>query len=126
MKISKNSKKQDLKKQKKEQPKTCKGCDARCCKYVAIEIDCPEDIEDFENIKWYVCHKDVYVFVEEDNTWKIEFMTPCEHLDKNGWCKIYEKRPQICRDYNPEECLFHNEDYKEKYRFEKIEDVEKY
>jgi len=111
--------------QKKEQPKTCEGCDAMCCKYVAMEIDCPEDADDFENIKWYVCHKNVNVFVETDNTWNIEFITPCEHLDEEGWCGIYEKRPQICRDYNQEECLFHN-DYDEKYRFEHIEDVEKY
>ena len=104
----------------------CKGCNALCCRYVALEIDCPEDIEDFENIRWYVAHKNVNVFVEEDGTWNIEFITPCEFLDENNLCKIYEKRPKICREYSKEECLFYNKDYKEKFRFEKIEDVEKY
>ena len=36
--------------------KNCEGCDAKCCKHVAVEIDEPEEKEDFENIKWYVCH----------------------------------------------------------------------
>ena len=51
---------------KREQPKTCEGCDAMCCKYIAMEIDCPEDAEDFEDIKWYVCHKNVNVFVDQE------------------------------------------------------------
>lgn len=111
---------------KNKENKTCEGCDAMCCKYVALEIDCPEELEDFENIKWYVCHKNINVFVEEDDVWNIEFITPCAFLDKNGWCKIYNKRPQLCKDYSQEQCLFHNSDYNEKYRFERIEDVEKY
>jgi len=104
----------------------CKGCNSKCCKYIATEIDVPEEKEDFENIKWYVCHKNTYVFVNEEDEWYLEFITPCEHLDENGWCKIYNERPKICRDYDQEQCLFHNPDYSEKYRFEKIEDVEKY
>ena len=124
--ISEESRESSVEKQKKEIPRTCEGCDAMCCKYVAMEIDCPEERGDFENIKWYVCHKNINVFVEEDNTWNIEFITPCEHLDKGGWCTIYDKRPRICRDYNQDECLFYNEDYEEKYKFEKIEDVEDY
>ncbi len=112
--------------QKNNQPKTCEGCNALCCKYVAIEIDCPENLEDFEDIKWYVCHKSINVFVDEDNEWYVEFITPCQYLDEKGWCTIYNKRPQICRDYNQDECLFHNKDYNEKYNFKKIEDVENY
>lgn len=106
--------------------KSCKGCDSMCCKYVVTEIDVPENKEDFENIKWFVCHKDVYVFVDDEDKWYLEFITPCEYLDIDGWCKIYEKRPKICREYDHEECLFHNENYEEKYRFEKISDVENY
>lgn len=109
-----------------ENEKLCKGCDSKCCKYVATEIDAPENLEDFEAIKWYVCHEKVNVFVDEDNEWYLEFLTPCKHLDENDYCKIYEKRPQVCRDYKQDECLFHNDDYEEKYTFKKIEDVEKY
>jgi Fe-S-cluster containining protein len=104
---------------------TCDSCDAECCKYVAIEIDTPENLEDFENIRWYVAHKNVHVYVEEDGTWNVEFLTPCEHLSKNNRCMIREKRPQICREYHQGECTFHN-DYKEVFSFGSIEDVDKY
>ncbi len=107
--------------------KTCEGCGAKCCKHVAIEIDTPTSLSDFEDIKWYVAHKNVNVFVDEDYQWHAEFLTPCEHLGENNLCGVYEKRPQICKDYNHDECIFHNEgEYIEKYTFKTIEDVEKY
>lgn len=106
--------------------KSCENCDGKCCKYVAIEIDVPENLEDFEDIKWYVAHKKIGVFVDEDYKWYIEFSTPCEFLGENNKCNNYENRPKICRDYHQDVCLFHNEDYKEKFNFKKIEDIEKY
>jgi len=105
--------------------KTCDGCKGDCCKYVAMEIDTPEDLEDFEYIKWYVMHKNVQVYVEEDGTWNIEFLTPCEHLDENNLCTLYEKRPKICKEYAHDECTFHNE-YNEVFSLKKLEDVENY
>lgn len=106
--------------------KKCDGCNGMCCRYVAIEIDCPEDSEDFENIKWYVSHKNVNVFVNEDDKWYVEFITPCEFLDEKNLCTIYERRPKICKNYDAEECLYYNGDYAEKYSFKKLEDVEDY
>jgi Fe-S-cluster containining protein len=104
---------------------TCDKCNAMCCRYVTLELDCPEVLEDFDFVKWYVAHENVFVFVEEDGTWNIEFITPCKHLDKENKCGIYSNRPSICKDYSHDECPFHNE-YKEIYRFEKIEDVDEY
>jgi hypothetical protein len=104
---------------------TCDKCDAACCRYVALEIDCPEDLEDFENIKWYVVHQNVKVFVDEDYSWNLEFSTPCKNLGENNRCLAYEDRPQICRDYNQKQCTFHNS-YDEKYSFNSIKDVEEY
>ena len=106
--------------------KTCEDCDGMCCKYVAIEIDAPEKKQDFENIKWYVLHKNVNVFVSEDDEWHVEFITPCEFLGENGLCENYEKRPKICKDYDEEYCLFHNPDYSEKFTFKNLRDVEEY
>ncbi|MBT3405254.1 hypothetical protein HN832_04730 [archaeon] len=103
--------------------KNCEGCDAKCCKHVAVEIDEPEEKEDFENIKWYVCHKNVNVFVEESK-WYVEFLTPCEHLMENNKCHIYSQRPKICCEYSEEDCVF--EGYKDELIFKTIEDVEKY
>ena len=110
---------------KKENIKTCDNCKAECCRYVAIEIDTPETLDDFEDIKWYVCHENVHVYVEEDGTWNVEFITPCRHLDENNRCTYYKKRPKICREYNQNECTFHN-DYNELFSFRKIQDVEEY
>lgn len=105
--------------------KNCESCDAKCCKSVVIEIDAPEKIEDFEEIKWFVSHKDVNVFVDEDKKWYLEFLTPCEFLGEKNKCTNYENRPKICRDYNHEECVFHN-DYKEEFTFKNLKDIENY
>jgi Fe-S-cluster containining protein len=103
----------------------CEKCDAKCCKHVAVEIDKPKDKKDFEDIKWFVAHKNVNVYVDEEGDWYIEFLTPCEYLDKNNRCTNREKRPEICREYSQDECTFHN-DYSEKHTFKTMEDVEKY
>lgn len=109
----------------KKEVNSCESCNAACCRYVAMEIDCPEELADFENIKWYVCHKNVKVYVEEDGTWNVEFITPCKWLGENNRCTNYDQRPAICKSYNQEECTFHN-NYEEKFSFESIGDVEKY
>lgn len=103
----------------------CSGCSAKCCKYVAIEIDCPEELEDFEDIKWYVAHENINVYVDEDDEWHVEFITRCKYLDEDNLCKIYSKRPSICKQYCQDECPHHNE-YSEKFVFTDIEDVENY
>lgn len=104
---------------------TCDGCNAQCCRYVAIEIDTPEEIIDFENIKWYVSHKNVQVYICEDGSWNVEFLTSCEHLDDKNVCSIYEDRPDICREYHQGSCTFHN-NYEEQHLFKSIEDVNTY
>jgi Fe-S-cluster containining protein len=106
--------------------KSCEHCNGMCCRYVALEIDKPEELADFENIKWYVSHKNVIVFIDEDDEWYIEFSTPCKFLGEDNRCKNYESRPKICREYTQGQCLFYNNDYSEKHTFRTIEDVEKY
>jgi len=105
--------------------KTCEDCDAKCCKHVAVEIDIPEKIEDFEDIKWFVSHRNVNVFVDEDNLWYLEFLTSCEFLGEKNKCLNYDNRPQICREYSHEDCVFHNE-YKDNIIFRSIAEVEEY
>lgn len=109
----------------KTESKSCEGCEANCCKYVAIEIDKPETKEDFEDIRWYVCHKNVNVYVDEEDEWHIEFITPCEFLGEDNKCTIYGKRPKICREYDHDECTFHN-DYEEQLSFKTLEDIDGY
>ncbi len=81
---------------------SCDGCD-KCCKYIALEIDEPETKKEFDQIRWFLIHKDVWIFIDHDDSWNIQFNTPCENL-KEGLCTVYETRPQICREYSSENC----------------------
>ena len=105
--------------------KTCKDCNGKCCRQVVVELPTPKTIEDLEEVKWYVCHKNVNVFVESDGTWNVEFITPCNHLDKNNRCKIYQRRSKTCREHLEKDCEMNNP-YTELFIFKKIEDVEDY
>ena len=75
----------------------CHKCSALCCRYFALQIDTPEDAEDFDSIKWYLIHEDTWVWVD-DNEWYVQVDRKCKHLQSNNLCGIYETRPQICRD----------------------------
>jgi hypothetical protein len=81
----------------------CHDC-AQCCRYVATEIDDPSSFRDYENIVWYLAHRDVSVYIDHDGDWYIEFRTVCRHLAPSGTCEIYAERPQICEEYSFEEC----------------------
>lgn len=81
----------------------CRACKGQCCTYVAVEIDEPEEFEDFENIRWYCAHKGTWVF-KDDEGWYVAFDSPCEYLDEDFTCKIYEKRPSVCQNHDFGEC----------------------
>lgn len=102
----------------------CNGCDL-CCRHVAIEIDPPEDKEGWNNIIWYVMHENIFVGIDEDNDWLIEFKTKCKALNKHN-CKIYKDRPNICRSYSIENCEISGEGSPYKVLFTKREDVLEY
>jgi len=80
----------------------CAGCD-RCCQYVALEIDKPVTRKDFDQIRWYVLHRGVSVYIDAQRDWYIQFETKCDWLT-DGVCTHYELRPQLCRDYSIETC----------------------
>ena len=77
---------------------TCIECRGKCCGYVSIEIDEPTNKEDMDDIRWYLMHKNVNVYIDEDRDWFVEFQTPCEGFDRER-CEIYDDRPKICRDH---------------------------
>jgi Fe-S-cluster containining protein len=84
----------------------CARCPALCCHYVSTEIDPPGSDRDVQNIRWYLMHADVRIFVDEEGTWYLQFMSRCRYLGDDNLCQIYETRPQICRDLKPTECEF--------------------
>ena len=83
----------------------CSHCPAKCCSYIALAIDTPETWKDFDYVRWYVLHERAAVFVEEDS-WYLLVYNPCMYLDDDNLCKIYDIRPQICRDYTTKNCEY--------------------
>jgi hypothetical protein len=86
----------------------CNNCTI-CCEHVALPIDTPRTKEDWQHILWYVSHENVNVYKDHDNDWHVEFKTSCKFLDNDGLCKVYDERPDVCRDYSWEECEKHGE-----------------
>ncbi|MFH1652865.1 MAG: YkgJ family cysteine cluster protein [Pseudomonadota bacterium] len=82
----------------------CRRC-SKCCSYFCVEIDKPTTKSDFEDVAWMVAHEKVSVHVCK-GLWHLMVKNRCKHLSKNGKCKVYEKRPMICRSHDPSECDF--------------------
>jgi len=87
----------------------CVGC-AQCCRYVAIEIDAPTTMTEYDYLVWYLVHPGISVFVDWEGGWFVKFESRCQHLQPNGMCGIYETRPAICRDFDWKECEQHLKD----------------
>jgi uncharacterized protein len=88
----------------------CDKCVGLCCRYFALPIDNPESRTDFDNIRWYLAHENVVIFVE-DKQWYIGVLNKCKHLLPDNRCQIYDTRPQICRGYSSKNCDYHGDEY---------------
>lgn len=93
----------------KEDNHPCFNC-AKCCQYVAIEIDKPTTMKEYDYIVWYLYHGGVSVFVDFDAAWFVKFETRCDHLTETGLCGVYDTRPAICRDFDWRDCENHLKD----------------
>ncbi len=78
---------------------TCAACGARCCRHIALAIDTPACKRDYDNIRWFLMHKGVSVFVDHEGDWVLQFVTDCRYLDHGHACTRYKERPRVCRDY---------------------------
>jgi Fe-S-cluster containining protein len=98
---------------------SCHNCPAMCCRYVASEIDAPTSKREYDNIRWYLMHRDVFVFVDHEDDWYLEFETACENLGADNRCQRYEERPRICREHGDTDvdCEFHAGTEPHKIRF---------
>ncbi len=83
----------------------CSYCTALCCRYFSVPIDAPTTREDFDNLRWFMLHGRVTVYVE-DATWYLCVYSDCKHLLPDNRCGIYEDRPQICREYSVNRCEY--------------------
>lgn len=104
----------------------CGRCTALCCRYVAVEIDEPEDDRDFDNIRWYVSHENVQVYEDDEGGWYIQFFTRCRHLGPRNECTIWPHRYEICKEYEVRKCEFTLGQGGERHLFRTPEDVDRY
>ena len=101
----------------------CEHCTAACCRYLALPIDKPRRARDYDDIRWYLMHQGVSVFVE-DGDWYIQFQTRCKNLREDNLCGVYDTRPEICREYEPGSCDYVGGDYDYDHLFTHPEQIE--
>lgn len=90
----------------------CSRCDAKCCRYIALEIDKPTCKRDYDQIRWYLRHKDVHVFVDHEGDWCIEFKANCDALGTDNRCAKYDDRPNVCKEHGRgKECDYYHEEH---------------
>lgn len=88
----------------------CQKCTGLCCRYVALPIETPEDWDDYDDIRWYLYHENISVFVEEGD-WYINIKNKCVNLSEVDYkCMAYDVRPRICRGYSDENCDLTSDD----------------
>jgi Fe-S-cluster containining protein len=104
----------------------CDECSGLCCRYFALPIDTPKDKGDYDDIRWFLCHKGITVFVE-DGDWYISIKNKCKYLsEKDHRCKIYDKRPRICRQYRHSTCDYVEGEYDYELHFTSDKQMEEY
>lgn len=103
----------------------CEHCTGVCCRYIALPIETPTDKSDFDDIRWYLLHEGIGVFVE-DGDWYITMTTTCRHLQPDNRCGIYATRPRICREYSTDSCDYHSGDYNWQHHFATPEHLDEY
>jgi Fe-S-cluster containining protein len=93
----------------------CGRCGGRCCVYYTVYLDEPEDAEDFDELRWFLCHEGCYLYVDEGQ-WHLNVRSRCRFLGPEGRCRAYEHRPRVCREFGHEdECEFTGE-----YQFDRV------
>lgn len=82
----------------------CHACGAACCRYVAVALASPRDVDDRDLVRWYLSHTAVCVYIDRDGDWWVQVGTDCLNIADDGSCRIYGDRPQLCRDYESHSC----------------------
>ena len=103
----------------------CDKCSALCCRYFVLEIDTPETRRAYDDIRWYLIHENVFVFIEKKK-WYLGIYSRCKHLQVDNRCGIYETRPKICREYSTDNCDYHGGEYDWDILFSSAEQLERY
>ena len=103
----------------------CHDCEGRCCLYFCLEIDTPDSKYEFEKLRWYLTHQKTWIYVSDDK-WHLMVHNPCNFFDRDHkLCKIYEKRPTICREHKHNNCERDNDVFYDQI-FMSLEELDQY
>ncbi len=103
----------------------CKTCESKCCRYFGLQLDTPRSKEEFENLRWFLAHKGVTVFVEKKK-WYLQMDNKCRFLQESNQCGIYDKRPLICREHSPGTCENAMGNFDHEYTFKSLKEIDAY
>ncbi len=92
----------------------CSYCIAKCCRYFSLPIKTPVTWDDYDEMRWFLAHGETIIYLEK-GTWYLLVLAKCQYLLPDNRCAIYETRPQICRDYESDNC-----EYDEGWKFERV------
>jgi len=103
----------------------CEDCiPAKCCMYFSVEIDEPEDMDDWSDMLWILAHRDTQIYMDDDR-WYVLVQNPCRFYDPVKKCLIYTRRPRICQEHTWDDCEF-RDDYNFDLHFHSYEEMERY
>ena len=94
----------------------CPPC-ARCCKYVSLGMESPDNVKYVSMALWFLFHKGIGIYQAHDDDWYLIVPTDCEHLQEDGFCGVYKDRPFICREYDVADCEGTSTEPSEKLKF---------
>jgi Fe-S-cluster containining protein len=96
---------------------TCDACRGDCCTGIAVEIPRPRTRKDYDDVRWYLYHEGMHVYIDRDGDWIAEMDLPCGQRDPgSGRCRIYARRPPVCREAQHAECERNAEDARVRFR----------
>ena len=75
-----------------------------CCRYVSVDLKKPRSKDQIDLYVWYLLHRNVQIYIDNDKGWNLLFITPCTKLQGDGKCGIYPTRPKLCKDYSASSC----------------------
>jgi len=106
-------------------PRCAKCLPAKCCRYFSLEIDKPANKRDYDDLLWFLAHEKVSIYLWEKR-WYLMVHNPCTFLDSHSnTCKIYDKRPKMCREHSVDECEF-DSDYEFDEHFKSYDELKRW
>ena len=81
----------------------CKECEAICCRNLAVPMTKPRNIAEIDDLRWKLHFDTVKVYIKS-RRWYLLIKGKCMYLSDTNLCKIYDRRPEVCREHKSDSC----------------------